>query len=187
MADFPEALRPHIKPSSILVFPTSLINIEEEEENFIYELQQICNIKSSEKEPLGEHITSNAFDIGDTLLLSTDEENYITGFAITLTKDDDTFIIVLCSHTPGVAPKLMAKIEEIAKEKGHKRITADAINKSLVKYYARYGFVPKERPDAYKIYVTNNYIEKQLGGRVLRLSRTKRRKVLSRRRRLHRQ
>ena len=175
---------------------------EDRDNELIYELQLICDAKYAStfkadrrtRIPERTHITAmsdraseSALSTGHVLILSFDASSNITGFAVIreLNKTD-TFLLLFCSNVKGEAQKIMAKVEELARKEKHKRITADAMNESLVKYYGQFGFVEKEPSDDYREnYIYDIYIEKQLGGRSRVLRLTKRRKVLSRRRRLH--
>ena len=189
---------------SYLDFIDNYYNYSEDKDNeLVYMLQAICDAKyaSTFKEdrysriPEQAHIqavsdraSESALSTGHVLILSLDASKNITGFAVIRDiKKSDTFLLLFCSNVKGEAEKIMAKIEELARKEKHKRITADAMNESLVKYYGRFGFAEKPPSDDYKDnYIYDIYIEKQLGGRSRVLRLTKRRKVLSRRRRLHR-
>lgn len=218
MAELPEFFKPYLKPSSVVALPIqydaypasfdeSYLDFidqyneyaEDRENDFVYELQRICDTKyasASKKntnvppermhiEALADRAADSALQQGSVLILSLDASSNVKGFAVLreLNKED-TFVFLICANVKGETEKILTKIEELARKEKHKHITADAINKSLVDYYARYGFVGKEPSEYYRDnYIYNFYVEKQLGGKKSRL--TKRRKVLSRRRRLH--
>jgi GGDEF domain-containing protein len=158
---------------------------EKTRDDFLNGIYKTCNFKDSRTRFGIETIDRLLEYSSHVLVLSLDASKNPTGFAILQNIENDTYLDVFCANVPGEAQKIMAKVEEIARKEGHKRITADAIHENLVKYYARYGFVAKDKPATYKNIVDANYIEKQLGGRSRILRLTKRLKVLSRRRRLH--
>lgn len=176
----------------ILLFPPEVEGKDEDEaeeelekwedirHDFIYALYEACSFKKSSTRFASDTVERTLKE-GHVLIVSTDASNKVIGFAILRAINNDTYLDLFCANVPGEAAKIMGKVEELARKEGHKHITADAIDKKLVEYYTRYGFVSKPIPETYKYYVENNYIEKQLGGRRV----TKRRKVFSRRRRLH--